>query len=142
MTSERRREAFRRIVTSGMTPGILAYVGGQPAAWCAVAPREAHPALERSPVLARIDDAPVWSIVCLFVGRAFRRRGLVLPLIRAAVAHARSGGARIVEAYPSAATRRLDAASAYLGTVTMYRRAGFRVVRRPSARRRIVRLSC
>jgi len=80
MTSERRREAFRRIVTSGMTPGILAYVGGQPAAWCAVAPREAHPALERSPVLARIDDAPVWSIVCLFVGRAFRRRGLVLPL--------------------------------------------------------------
>src|SRR3989441_8242741 len=111
-----------------MTPGILAYVGGQPAAWCAVAPREAHPALERSPVLARIDDAPVWSIVCLFVGRAFRRRGLVLPLIRAAVAHARSGGARIVEADPSAAAPRLDAASAYPGPVTMYPRARVRAV--------------
>ncbi len=139
MSSQQRRAAFRRIVASRGVPGILAYIGGEPAAWCAVAPREAHPALERSPVLARVDDKPTWSIVCLFVGRAFRSRGITLPLIRAAVAHARAGGARLVEAYPTATTGRLDAPSAYLGTVRMYRRAGFRVVKRPSPRRRIVR---
>ncbi len=135
-----RRAAFRRRVISGPVPGILAYVGGEPAAWCAVAPREVHPALERSRVLARIDGAPVWSIVCLFVGRPFRRRGITRLLIRAAVEYARACGARIVEAYPTATAARVDAASAYLGTVPMYRGAGFQIAKRPSAKRRIMRL--
>src|SRR3712207_7681510 len=61
------RAALKDIVDSGEIPGILAYAEGQPVGWCSVAPRERFPVLERSRVLKRIDEEPVWSVVCLFV---------------------------------------------------------------------------
>jgi hypothetical protein len=67
------REALRRLISSGATPGLLAYAAGQPIGWCAVAPREAYPRLERSRVLRRVDSEPVWSVVCFFVARPHRR---------------------------------------------------------------------
>jgi hypothetical protein len=59
---QQNREAFRAIVLSAEVPGLLAYKDGQPIAWCALAPRERYPVLERSRTLKRIDDEPVWSI--------------------------------------------------------------------------------
>ena len=56
------RAALRRIVRRGEEPGILAYAGEEPVGWCAIAPREDYPRLDRSRVLARFDDTPVWSI--------------------------------------------------------------------------------
>ena len=56
--------------------------------------------LERSWILKRVDNEPVWSIVCLFIARLFRRQGISVRLLRAAVDHARQGRARIVEGYP------------------------------------------
>jgi uncharacterized protein YndB with AHSA1/START domain len=61
---EGNRQAMRAIVASGEIPGLLAYSGGRPVAWCSVAPRTAYPSLDRSRVLQRVDDQPVWSIVC------------------------------------------------------------------------------
>ena len=34
-----------------------------------------YPALDRSRILKRVDDAPVWSVTCLFVARPFAVRG-------------------------------------------------------------------
>ncbi|HDR06229.1 MAG TPA: GNAT family N-acetyltransferase, partial [Candidatus Coatesbacteria bacterium] len=61
---EANRRELRRIVEAGEAPGILAYEGDEPVGWCSVAPREAFPSLDRSPVLKRVDDEPVWSITC------------------------------------------------------------------------------
>src|SRR5262245_64436702 len=61
---DRNKAAFKAVVDSGDAPGILAYAKGIPIGWCAVAPRESYSALERSSILMRIDDEPVWSIVC------------------------------------------------------------------------------
>jgi GNAT superfamily N-acetyltransferase len=137
---EGNRKAFRAIVASGAEPGVLAYAGGEPVAWCAVAPREVYPALGRSRVLAPVDDRPVWSISCLFVTRRMRRSGVSVPLIRAAVAHAAAHGAEAVEAYPvEPYSTEMPAAFAWTGIASAFRKAGFKEVLRRSRTRPIMR---
>lgn len=94
------KRALRRLVATGRVPGLLAYDGGTPVGWVSVAPREAFLRLERSPKLKRVDDRPVWSIVCFFVARSHRRRGVMAALPEGAVARVRAEGGRIVEAAP------------------------------------------
>jgi GNAT superfamily N-acetyltransferase len=133
------RAALRRIVRKGEEPGILAYAGEEPIGWCAVAPREEYPRLDRSRVLARLDGKPVWSISCLFVARPWRKRGVSRALIEAAVAHARSRGAKIVEGYPIDSTTPQADAFMWTGIASAYERAGFREIERRSATRPIMR---
>ncbi len=97
---EQNRAALGALVDSGKVPGILAYADGRPAGWCAVARREEYPALERSRVLKRVDEKPVWSVVCLFVDKAFRGRGVSVGLLRGAIEHVKRSGGNIVEGYP------------------------------------------
>jgi len=135
------RKAFRAIVRSGAEPGVLAYHGGEPVGWCAVAPREDYPALGRSRVLAPVDERPVWSISCLFVARAARRSGVSVRLIRAAVEHAAAHGGSVVEAYPvEPYSENMPAAFAWTGTASAFRKAGFTEVLRRSRTRPIMRL--
>ncbi len=137
---EGNRLAFKALVELGAEPGVLACAGGEPVAWCAVAPREEYPKLERARTLARVDDRPVWSIVCLFVTRRLRRSGVSVPLIRAAVAHAAGKGAEVVEAYPvEPYSAEMPAAFAWTGIVSAFRRAGFEEVVRRSRTRPIMR---
>ena len=132
--------AFKRIVEAGDRPGILAYADGQPIGWCAVAPREAYSFLGRSRVLARLDDQPVWSVTCLFIVRPFRRKGVSVQLLRAAVAHAVQRGARIVEGYPVVARKDpMPDAFAWTGTTQAFQRAGFKEAARHSPTRPIMR---
>lgn len=79
------KTAMKRIIDSGHVPGLLAYAEGDPVGWCSVATRETYPVLERSWTLKRIDDESVWSVVCFFVGKPFRSKGLMSSLLEAAV---------------------------------------------------------
>lgn len=137
------RRALRKIVTSGSKPGVLAYHGKEPIAWCAVAPRGEYVSLARSRVLAPVDDRPVWSISCLFVSRPYRRRGVSVRLLRAAVELAAKQGARIVEGYPTLpfATESPDA-FLWTGTASAFLEAGFEEVARRSVTRPIMRYAC
>jgi GNAT superfamily N-acetyltransferase len=136
---EKNRLALKGIVDSGEVPGLLAYVDGQPVAWCSLEPREAYPSLERSRTLKRVDDKPVWSIVCFFVAMPFRGRGLMVPFLGAAVEYAKEQGAKIVEGYPVEPQKRLSASSGYTGVVSAYRKAGFAEVERRTAHQPIMR---
>ena len=139
-TGEGNRLAFKSIVESGEIPGILAYHHGAPIGWCSVAPRERFGSLERSPVLKRIDDRPVWSIVCFFVAKAWRGQGVAMRLTRAAVEYVRSQGGKVVEAYPTVPRdAALPPVSSYVGTPAMFERAGFVECARPSKSRVIMR---
>ncbi len=130
---EGNRRALHRLVETGQVPGILAYLDGQPAGWCSVAPRQHYAALERSRTLKRLDNAPVWSIVCFYVDRRFRGQGLTLKLIRAALDYVREQGGRVVEAYPTVPRANpLPPTSAYMGLPDFFRRAGFLEVARSS----------
>jgi len=133
------KEAFKRIVDAGEIPGLLAYADGRPVAWCSVAPRETFPALERSRTLKRVDDKPVWSIVCFFIAKSARRKGVMQKLLRAAVECARAHGAKIVEGYPVEPTGSLSGSSGFTGVVSTFRKAGFVEVLRRSKTQPIMR---
>lgn len=139
---EDNRLAMKAIVESGEVPGILAYTGSEPVGWCSVAPREAFGVLQRSWVLKPVDDQPVWSIVCFFVAKPYRRRGLMGKLIEAAVAYAAAQGAKIVEAYPVEPKKaETPDVFAYTGLASTFRKAGFVEVARRSETRPIMRRS-
>jgi GNAT superfamily N-acetyltransferase len=136
---QKNKQALKAIVDSGQIPGLLVYADGGPIAWCSVGPRETYPALERSRTLSRVDDEPVWSVVCFFVAKPFRRRGLMVSLLKAAVAYAKEYGAKIVEGYPVEPTETLSGDSGYAGVVSAFRKAGFVEVLRRSETRPIMR---
>ena len=75
-----------------------------------------------------IDDLPVWSIVCVVVRSGHRRRGVTQHLIEGAVDYARSHGAPAVEAHPVDPPGRMDLTMAFVGTRSMFEKAGFEVV--------------
>jgi len=135
------KKSMKRLIASGAEPGVIAYVDGEPAGWCSVAPRTEYTALGRSRILAPVDDKPVWSITCLFVARPYRRQGLSTELIRAAVKLAKSKRARLIEAYPhETKTDHAPDAFIWTGTLSAFRKAGFKEVERRSPGRPIVRL--
>jgi GNAT superfamily N-acetyltransferase len=137
---KKNKAALKRIVRSGEVPGILAYVEGRPIAWCSVGPRETFSALERSRVLKRIDDKPVWSVVCLFVDKASRKKGVSVEILKAAIEYAKKKGAKIVEGYPIEPKRgRWPDAFVWTGVPSAYLKAGFKEVHRGSSTRPIMR---
>ncbi|HOX26082.1 MAG TPA: GNAT family N-acetyltransferase [Candidatus Krumholzibacteria bacterium] len=140
---DRNRRALQKIVRAGAEPGILGYVGDEPVAWCAIAPRTDYVHLARSRVLKPIDDAPVWSVSCLFVKKAFRRQGLSVAMLRAAVEFAAARGATIVEGYPVEATmERTPDPFVWTGLPSAFLAAGFVEAARRSPTRPIMRRTC
>lgn len=136
------RRKQKRFVDGGGVPGLLGYRDGEPVAWVAIEPREAYGRLARSRVLAPVDDAPVWSIVCFFVRKDARGGGVSVRMIDAAVRWARENGATCVEGYPvepKAPGEAMPPVFAWTGLASAFRRAGFDEVARRSPTRPIFR---
>lgn len=134
------RKRLKRIVTKERSPGILAYVGDEVIGWCAVAPRTDYVALTTSRILKPVDDAPVWSVSCLFVKKNYRRKGISSQLLRAAVKFAKQHGARIVEGYPTEpANSAMPDPFLWHGIASSFVAAGFKEVLRRSPTRPIMR---
>jgi GNAT superfamily N-acetyltransferase len=134
------RRAFRELVRGGAQPGVLAYSDGEPVGWCALGPRAQYVKLANSRVLAPVDEQPVWSVVCFFIAREWRNRGLSAKLLRAAADFARRRGAKILEGYPVEARKgRMPDAFAWTGLPGSFLRAGFREVARRSPTRPVMR---
>ena len=128
------------LITNGSTPGLLAYTDGHPVGWCAVAPRSEYSALSRSRILKPVDEQPIWSIVCFFIARPARRKGLTLLLLQAAIQYARKNGATIVEGYPVEPKKeKMPDVFAFTGVRSAFDKAGFIEVARRSETRPIMR---
>jgi GNAT superfamily N-acetyltransferase len=135
------KRAMKKIVQAGPPPGLLAYADRQPVAWCALAPRDTYRVLSNSRILRAVDDQPVWSVVCFFVAKPFRRRGITAQLLQAAARYAAQHGARLVEGYPvdpKAGARSPDV-FVWTGLASAFRAAGFDEVARRSNTRPIMR---
>jgi GNAT superfamily N-acetyltransferase len=79
-------------------------------------------------------------VSCLFVARAYRRKGLSVALIRAAVRFAAGHGARIVEGYPVIPySDSMPGPFAWTGTYAAFQAAGFTEAGRHSPKRPIMR---
>ncbi|HUQ79089.1 MAG TPA: GNAT family N-acetyltransferase [Patescibacteria group bacterium] len=114
--------------------GLLAYVGGEVAGWIGFAPRPLLPRLERSRTIPKLDDIPVWSVLCFRIPVGHRRRGVATALLGGLIAYARERGAPGLEAYPiDSGGKRLDAGFSFVGLVSMFDKAGFEVAAETSA---------
>ena len=137
---EGNRQLMKELVDAGQAPGVIAYIDNQPIGWCSIAPRENYSSLNRSRVLKPIDEKPVWSIVCFFVAKGYRGKGLISDLIKAAVDYAGANGGKIVETYPTIPRgRKLAPVSSFMGFPDVFERAGFVLVAQPSEARAIMR---
>ncbi len=137
---EGNKNALKSIVDSGKVPGIIAYLKDQPIGWCAVSRREEYSRLERSRLLKRIDDKLVWSVVCFFIAKPFRHKGVMRRLLEASVDHVRSNDGTILEGYPiESRNDKIADASAYTGISSTFSKIGFREVLRRSESRPIMR---
>jgi GNAT superfamily N-acetyltransferase len=126
------RERLRELVESGPPPGLLAIEDGRAVGWVGLAPRAEYRRLEHSRVIPRPDGPAPWVVSCFVVSRDARGRGIASALLAAAVDHARSAGAAALEGYPvdpaAAEGGRVRDTGAYVGTRSMFERAGFRIV--------------
>jgi molybdopterin converting factor subunit 1 len=133
------KRRLRKLVVTGPPPGLLGYLGDEPVAWVAIAPREAYERLAHSRKLAPVDDQPVWSVSCFFVAKPYRGRGLTVRMLGEASRFARANGARILEGYPVDPAQRTADAFAWWGLTSAFAAAGFREVARRSKSHPIVR---
>jgi GNAT superfamily N-acetyltransferase len=137
---KKNKHALRKLVTSGEMPGILGYLGKEPVAWCSIAPRQEFAFFSNSRVLKPVDAQDVWSISCLFVKKPFRRKGISVPMLRAAIKFASKKGAQIIEGYPVEPTMiKTPDPFVWTGVPSAFRAAGFKEVVRRSKSRPIMR---
>lgn len=132
------KKSIKKIVNSGTVPGILAYDNKNPIGWCAIEPRESYALLENSRVLKRIDDEKVWSVVCFFTHKKYRRKGVTEKLLEAVLKYAKKNKAKIVEGYPID-SEKTPSAFAWTGFASAFLKVGFNEVYRGSPTRPIMR---
>jgi GNAT superfamily N-acetyltransferase len=128
-----RKAALHGRVRRGEPIGIVGYVGGEPVAWCSVAPRETYLKLRPDQDGA---ESGVWSVVCFFVRRDHRKAGLSGQMLDEAVTLAKARGARVVEAYP------VDPDSPsyrFMGFVELFAAHGFTPDGKAGSRRHVMR---
>lgn len=112
-----RKNAMLQRIAAGIPVGPLGYLDEELIAWFSIAPRSTY----RRLVDDGTSDDGVWSLACFFVVRRWRGQGITQRIIAAAVDHAKSKGAKVVEAYPVAP----DSPSyRFMGFVPMFETAG------------------
>jgi GNAT superfamily N-acetyltransferase len=82
----------------------------------------------------------VWSVVCFFVKKSHRHRGISIRLLQAAIAYVRQQGGQVVEGYPvEPQTDTLPSVFAWTGLSSAFKQAGFSECARRSATRPLMR---
>lgn len=134
------KQMMENLIQSGEIPGIIAYYNNRPVGWCSVSPRERFSALERSRILKRIDEKPVWSIVCFFIAKPYRKNGLTRELLNFAIKYCTEQGAKIIEGYPIQPEKsNTPDVFAWTGFASAFQKVGFKEVARRSQTRPIMR---
>ena len=128
-------ENLKKQVFQGPSPGMVAYVDGAPVGWLGFWPRQQLERLVRSRTIPKVDDVPVWAIVCFLIRPGYRRKGIARALLNGAVKYARNAGVLALEAYPvDPEGKRVDVTFGYVGFTGMFEAAGFQRVVETEAR--------
>jgi GNAT superfamily N-acetyltransferase len=122
LSREQMHDGMHRLVRERTPIGVLAYEGGSAIGWCSAAPRESYVKLERSRTMPRVSPARTWTILCFFVQRAHRGRGVASALLAGALDEAGRRGAEVVEGYPHDTA---GISATHRGTSKLFRALGF-----------------
>lgn len=133
------KNLMKKIVKTNMSTGILAYHGKKPIGWCSFAKRSELPRLRNSRILKPVDDADVLSIVCFYIHKDYRNRGIATELISKVENIARKDGIKILEGYPVDKSSKYPDTFAWTGLASSFRKNGFKEEVRRSESRPIMR---
>jgi GNAT superfamily N-acetyltransferase len=137
---DKNKRTMKKIIFSDTIPGIIAYDNNDPVGWCSVAPRGEFSRLDNSRILKPVDEKSVWSVVCFFIHKNFRKKGLSTALLNAAKKYVKSSGGKILEGYPVEPKKdKMPDAFAWTGLSAAFQSAGFKEVARRSETRPIMR---
>lgn len=132
---------------SRQTSGLVAYLDGEPAGWCAVEPRPAYIRLltTKIPWIRETEDETdqkIWAVTCFIVRAGFRHRGLMYSLAQAAVDFARARGARAIESYPMITEKGkvITWGELHVGSRKVMASVGFKQMSHPTKRRYVMRI--
>jgi GNAT superfamily N-acetyltransferase len=132
------KRRFKALVQSGRAHGVLAYERDEPIGWCSFEQRSDMDRINRSPSLVCDDADRVWSLPCFFVKPGWRGKGVASKLLDAAVKALRKRGAKIIEGYPYKTRGKTAPVFVWTGTLSMFTRAGFKVVGpKPKGKQRV-----
>lgn len=125
-----KKTSLRNYIDKKKPVGLLCYSGSGPVAWCSVAPRDTYRNLDGDNSLKN-----VWSLVCFFIKREFRKKGLTEKLINEAMNYAKKNGAEYLEAYPVNA----DSPSyRFMGFRSIFEQMGFKFRKKAGQRRNVM----
>lgn len=145
-TSEHKKAFIKARIEAGPPPGLLAFNDGQAIGWMQIGPRADVPqwnntARSSAPLdRADISDPTVWAISCFFLRSGARGRGLSHRLVAAGIDLARNGGARRVEACPMVLSKDQSSVGLFVGSKSVFDKAGFTIVAQKTANRPLMRL--
>jgi GNAT superfamily N-acetyltransferase len=143
--ADTRKKMFASLVKQE-APGLLAYEGGKPVGWIAVAPRDMTPEWNKGRKSSAVEndtdatDPACWAATCFFVRSGHRKAGVTAKLLEAGIAHARKNGASRLEACPMSHEDRRSAVGMCVGPLRVFERAGFGKVLERKAGRPLMRL--
>lgn len=134
------KRRMKKIVRAGSVPGLLVYCDSKIIGWCSVAPREEFPVLANSRILKPVDELKVWSIVCFFIDKNFRGKGILTEIIKKVIEYARKKKVGILESYPVEPKKgNIPSVFAWTGFASAFKKAGFIECARRSETRPIMR---
>ncbi|MFA5139869.1 MAG: GNAT family N-acetyltransferase [Elusimicrobiota bacterium] len=134
------RSSLQRLIKQGKVHSMLAFEGEEPVGWCSFGPRESFPRLETVKALRRPFGKTTWSVVCFFIPSRYRGKGVATGLLKAATNRAFELGATEVEGYPVVPKMKpMPAAFAWTGVPALFKKCGYRELKRPGVSRPIFR---
>jgi GNAT superfamily N-acetyltransferase len=128
---EKRKECLKQLTDEGHVPGLLAYHEGQPVGWVSLAPREEYIRLPHTRNWKPLEGEKIWSVVCFFIRKGYRKRGITWLLLEAAIDYAAEHGAAALEAYPKDLHgEKAHDESIFRGYAGMFEKLGFKEIAR------------
>ena len=145
LSKDDKKNLLKQATKDALPPGLIALDGEEPVGWVQVTPRAHVPRWNTERTVSRPFDGDdpadpgLWAISCFFIQSRQRGQGISHVLLEAAVAHARGNGARIVEACPILKAKQSKSVGLFVGSVSVFRKAGFETVAERKAGRPLMR---
>lgn len=130
---------MKSLVDNQKQIGLIQYFDKKPIGWCSFAPREDFPRLAKSRILKPIDETKVWSIVCFFIDKNYRRKGFSVEILKSVIKYLKTKNVKVIEGYPTDTDKNSPDVFMYTGLMKTFLDAGFIEVGRNSLSRPIMR---
>ncbi|MGZ4672564.1 MAG: GNAT family N-acetyltransferase [Ilumatobacteraceae bacterium] len=125
---ENGRARKERLVNQGRAHAALVYDGDTAVGWCQYgSPDELPNIYHRKNYEAGLVKLPEYRLTCLYVDKAYRRKGVAAAALRGALDLIAKAGGGVVEGYPREIPegKKVSSSFLYSATRTLFEQAGF-----------------